>query len=75
MSILAVMSLLIFPPDPAYLDATTLGPGPHTLVISEGLKVTRIDYETGPACQKARDEVLKKSERSASRVKAICVAR
>lgn len=34
-----------------------LGPGPHTLVISDGKAMTRIDYRTGPACQKARDEV------------------
>lgn len=33
-----------------------LGPGPHTLVISDGKGMTRIDYKTGPGCQKARDE-------------------
>jgi hypothetical protein len=36
--------------------AEKLGPGPHTLVITDGKGMTRIDYKTGPACQKARDE-------------------
>lgn len=35
----------------------TLGPGPHTLVISDGSAMTRIDYKSGPACQRARDKV------------------
>jgi hypothetical protein len=34
-----------------------LGPGPYTLVIVDRDAMTRIDYKTGPACQKARDEV------------------
>lgn len=34
-----------------------LGPGPHTLIVSDGKGMTRIDYKSGPACQKARDEV------------------
>lgn len=33
-----------------------LGPGPHTLVISDGKVMTRFDYKSGPACQKARDD-------------------
>lgn len=35
----------------------TLGRGPHTLVISDGNAMTRINYRTGRACQKARDAV------------------
>ena len=34
-----------------------LGPGPHTLVISDGNAMTRIDYRSGAACQRARDKV------------------
>lgn len=34
-----------------------LGPGPHTLVITDRDAMTRIDYRTGPDCKKARDEV------------------
>lgn len=34
-----------------------LGAGPHTLVISDGASMTKIEYKTGPACQKARDAV------------------
>lgn len=38
-------------------DSDRLGNGPHTLVIT-GLKgITRIDYKTGAACKKARDEL------------------
>lgn len=36
-----------------------LGPGPHTLVIYNTKGVTRFEYKTGPACQKARDSVRK----------------
>lgn len=34
-----------------------LGPGPHTLVISHGEAITRMDYRTGSLCQRARDEI------------------
>ena len=34
-----------------------LGSGPHTLVISDGNAITRIDYRSGPLCQKARDSI------------------
>lgn len=34
-----------------------LGAEPHTLVISDGTAITRIDYKSGPACQRARDKV------------------
>ena len=44
--------------DPIVQPATErLGPGPHTLVISDGNAMTRIDYRSGPACQRARDRV------------------
>lgn len=66
-----------------------LSPGPHTLVISDGSAMTRIDYKTGPLCLKARDEVRRQnSPRPAirtegggyiyppqSRVQAFCVPR
>lgn len=34
-----------------------LGPGPHTLIIYNSKGVTRFDYKSGTACQKARDSV------------------
>lgn len=34
-----------------------LGPGPHTLVISSSTGMTRMDYTSGPGCQRARDSV------------------
>jgi hypothetical protein len=34
-----------------------LGAGPHTLVVSDGSAMTRIDYKTGPLCAKARDSI------------------
>lgn len=60
-----------------------LGPGPHTLVISDGSAITRIDYKTGPACQKARDEVRRQAMPSPQRglivpiprIQAVCVPR
>lgn len=33
--------------------AELLGPGVHTLVISDGSAITRMEYKTGPACQKS----------------------
>jgi hypothetical protein len=63
-----------------------LGSGPHTLVISDGSAVTRMDYKTGATCQKARDAVrLQTDSRIANshpgiiygppRVQAFCVPR
>lgn len=37
--------------------AEKLGAGPHTLVVSDGSAMTRIDYKTGPLCMKARDAI------------------
>lgn len=34
-----------------------LGRGSHTLVISDGNAMTRVDYKTGMACGRARDSV------------------
>lgn len=34
-----------------------LGPGPHTLIISDENQLTRMDYKSGQACQKARDVI------------------
>lgn len=71
------------PPPPIAVPNTPeqLGPGPHTLVISDGKAMTRIDYKTGPACQLARDETRRQVPSSLSAhygisfVKAFCVTR
>lgn len=73
------------PPPPIALPnapiVERLGPGPHTLVISDGKAMTRIDYKTGPACQFARDETRRQVPSSLSahygisNVKAFCVPR
>lgn len=34
-----------------------LGSGPHTLIVTDGTSMTRMDYKTGPDCQHARDTV------------------
>lgn len=60
-----------------------LGPGPHTLVISGRNTVTRIDYKTGPQCQRARDSARRQSLEPAanglapitSAITVICVPR
>lgn len=61
-----------------------LGPGPHTLVVSDGNAMTRIDYRTGAACQRARDEIRRQVRpppdtqyviHGPSRVSAFCVPR
>ncbi len=36
-----------------------LGKGPHTLVISDGNAMTRVDYKSGALCGRARDSVRK----------------
>lgn len=38
-----------------------LGPGPHTLIISDRNAITRIDYRTGRQCQRARDEIRRQT--------------
>lgn len=38
-----------------------LAPGPHTLVIADGTAMTRMDYKSGPACQRARDAVRRQA--------------
>lgn len=51
-------------PPPGYvLDAPPerLGAGPHTLVISDRNGMTRIDYKSGAACLKARNEVRRQN--------------
>lgn len=60
-----------------------LGPGAHTLVISDGSAITRMEYKTGPACQKARDEVRRQATPQTRpgviyglpRIQAVCVPR
>lgn len=61
-----------------------LGPGPHTLVISDGQGMTRADHKTGPACARARDSVRRQVAPppdtpsriyGASGVKAFCIPR
>lgn len=38
-----------------------IGPGPHTLVISDRQGMTRIDYPSGPKCLKARNAIRKQT--------------
>lgn len=61
-----------------------LGSGPHTLIITDGEAMTKIEYKTGPQCQRARDAVRKQvappSDKAGRiygppRVKAFCVPR
>lgn len=61
-----------------------LGPGPHTLIISDGSAITRVQYKTGAACQRARDDTRRQVAprpdspgiiHGPSRVKAFCVPR
>jgi len=61
-----------------------LGPGPHTLVVSDRQGMTKMDYATGPKCQRARDAVRKQTApppntasviHGPSSVKAFCVPR
>ena len=68
----------------AQSDEPDLGPGPHTLIISDGSEMTRIDYKTGSACKSARDIVRKQTASppssasviyGPSRTKAFCVPR
>lgn len=41
------------------VSTTKLGPGPYTLVIlNGGQAATRINYDSGAVCQRARDEFL-----------------
>lgn len=34
-----------------------LGPGPHTLIISDGDSMTRMEYASGEKCRHARDAI------------------
>jgi hypothetical protein len=61
-----------------------LGAGPHTLVVSDGSAMTRIDYKTGPLCAKARDSIRRQVASppntpgviyGAPRTKAFCIPR
>jgi hypothetical protein len=63
-----------------------LGPGPHTLVISDGSAMNRTEYKSGPLCQKARDVVRLQTDArltnrnpnviyGAPRVTAFCIPR
>lgn len=59
---LLLLAQTIPPPPPGFVlvtpRAVRLGPGPHTLVIATGQHVTRMDYKTGAACQRAKEAVL-----------------
>lgn len=35
------------------------GPGPHTLVLTMGVHITRMDYKSGQDCQRARATALR----------------
>ena len=61
-----------------------LGPGPHSLMISDGQAMTRTEYKTGTACVRARDAVRRQVAQPADtptriygppRVQAFCVPR
>lgn len=61
-----------------------LGPGPHTLVITDGTAMTRLDYRSGALCLRARDETRRQVAPPANqrgviygpaRVMAFCVPR
>lgn len=61
-----------------------LGPGPHTLIVSDGNAMTRMDYKTGSACQKALNSVQRQVAPPANtkniiygppRISAVCVPR
>ena len=61
-----------------------LGPGPHTLVVTDGEAITRFDYKSGPKCERARDVVQRQNAPppdtdgriyGAPRVRAFCVPR
>lgn len=82
----AVALATAFPATAQNVGRTTekLGPGPHTLIISDGDSMTRIDYSTGAKCQKARDEIRRQNAPPPDtpgriygppRVKAFCVPR
>lgn len=42
-------------------EQPTFGPGPHTLIIVDAGTVIRRNYDTGAACQFARDEIRRKA--------------
>jgi len=48
------------PLDAGRVSAQTevLGPGPYTLVISDGSVMTKVEYQSGQRCARARDEVV-----------------
>lgn len=60
-----------------------LGPGPHTLLVSNVKGLTRFEYKSGAACQRARDAIRQQQELPASSglrvvvpgVTAVCVPR
>ena len=61
-----------------------LGPGPHTLVVSDGAAMTRMEYRTGPLCERARNAIERQVANPADtpnvihgppRTKAFCVPR
>lgn len=65
-------------------DGPKFGPGPHTLIISDGSAITRIDYKTGRGCERARDAVRRQTAsppdtptriHGPSRTRAFCVPR
>jgi len=71
------------PPPPIAVPNTPeqFGPGPHTLIISDGKGMTQLDYKTGRACQVALEEIRKQvapphtAHYGISAVKTFCVPR
>ncbi|OYX39895.1 MULTISPECIES: hypothetical protein [unclassified Sphingomonas] len=71
------------------IDEEMLGPGPHTLVVSDGQGMTRFEYATGARCLRARISVQEQADGAAQerakggtgsiiggrRIHAVCVPR
>jgi hypothetical protein len=85
MIVTALMLILVAEnPFDKYDTQEKLSNGPHTLVISDGAAITRMDYKTGPLCAKARDTIRRQVAPppngggiiyGPSRTKAYCVPR
>lgn len=68
----------------AKAEPETLGPGPHTLIVTTNQGMTRIDYPSGERCLRARNEIRRQTAppsngsglvATASIVRSFCVPR
>lgn len=55
------LAVLLMQDDKEIWEGPEFRPGPHTLIISDGSAITRIDYKSGPACARARDAIRKQT--------------